>query len=213
VVRGRAVIEARRRARLVRAAVGFALVPPTELKVLHRWLDCWRCVGDVVTGMKRALRRRALRDPGGVRAAHVRQRPPRHARVPAPPGAAVMERSTATEVDRLLQELHAPTALTDEVLVASVLNVLGQVAADLTKIIEDADTGEQAFARLAAVDIAALFYRCATAFASVRRLRELRSGEEDFMKLPHERRPASPRPLVHKRRRSRSSQSRTPIVQ
>jgi hypothetical protein len=31
------------RARLLRAAVGFALAPPTEpeLRLLHRWLDCW----------------------------------------------------------------------------------------------------------------------------------------------------------------------------
>jgi hypothetical protein len=34
------------RARLLRAAVGFALVSPTEpeLRVLHQWLDCWRGV-------------------------------------------------------------------------------------------------------------------------------------------------------------------------
>ena len=31
------------RAHLLRAAVGFALVPPTEpeLRLLHRWLNCW----------------------------------------------------------------------------------------------------------------------------------------------------------------------------
>ena len=43
------------RARLLRAAVGFCLVPADEpeLKLLHRWLDCWRGIGDVVVGMKR----------------------------------------------------------------------------------------------------------------------------------------------------------------
>jgi len=44
-----------RRARLRRAAVGFALVPPTEpeLLLLHRWLDSWRGIGDIVAGMAR----------------------------------------------------------------------------------------------------------------------------------------------------------------
>ena len=42
------------RARLLHAAVGFALVPPKpELQVLHRWLDSWRGIGDVVVGMTR----------------------------------------------------------------------------------------------------------------------------------------------------------------
>jgi hypothetical protein len=37
------------------AVVGFALVPPTEpeLHLLHRWLDTWRGIGDVVRGMAR----------------------------------------------------------------------------------------------------------------------------------------------------------------
>jgi len=36
------------RARVLWAAVGFALVPPDdpELRLLHRWLDFWRGVGD-----------------------------------------------------------------------------------------------------------------------------------------------------------------------
>jgi uncharacterized protein (UPF0218 family) len=43
------------RARLLRAAVGFALVQADEpeLRVLRSWLNCWRGVGDVVTGMNR----------------------------------------------------------------------------------------------------------------------------------------------------------------
>jgi hypothetical protein len=43
------------RARLLRAAVGFALVPATEpeLRVLHEWLDCGRGIGNVVRVMAR----------------------------------------------------------------------------------------------------------------------------------------------------------------
>jgi hypothetical protein len=39
-------------ARILRAAVGFALVSPTEpdLRVLHRWMDCWRGISDVTAG-------------------------------------------------------------------------------------------------------------------------------------------------------------------
>jgi hypothetical protein len=44
------------RARLLRAAIGFALVPPStqpELRLLRCWLDSWRGIGDVVAGMTR----------------------------------------------------------------------------------------------------------------------------------------------------------------
>jgi hypothetical protein len=43
------------RGQALHAAVSFAPVPANEpeLRVLHRWMDCWRGVGDVVTGMKR----------------------------------------------------------------------------------------------------------------------------------------------------------------
>jgi acyl-CoA reductase-like NAD-dependent aldehyde dehydrogenase len=87
-----------------------------------------------------------------------------------------MKTSTASEVDRLLQVLRSPTPLTDEALVATVLNVLGQIAGDVTKLIEDAETAQQAFDRLAAVDIANILYRCATAFSSTRRVLELRAA-------------------------------------
>ena len=54
------------RALLLRAAVGFTLVSPDEpeLKLLHRWLDCWRGVGDVVSGMKRQGYEVSLGDHG-----------------------------------------------------------------------------------------------------------------------------------------------------
>ena|SRR6184192_783741 len=43
------------RARLLRAAVGLALVPTDapELRILHGWMDTWRGIGDVVRGMAR----------------------------------------------------------------------------------------------------------------------------------------------------------------
>jgi len=39
----------------LRAALGFLQVEPTEpeLQMVHRWLDCWRGVGDVAVGMHR----------------------------------------------------------------------------------------------------------------------------------------------------------------
>jgi hypothetical protein len=49
------MVELDARSRLLRAAVGVALVPPTEpeLRLLHRWLDSWRGIGDIVAGMAR----------------------------------------------------------------------------------------------------------------------------------------------------------------
>jgi hypothetical protein len=43
------------RARLLRAAVCFALLPPTkrELRLLHHWLDSWAGIGHVAVGMHR----------------------------------------------------------------------------------------------------------------------------------------------------------------
>ena len=43
------------RGHLLRAALGFALIPRTEpeLRLLHRWLDSWPGIGHVVAGMAR----------------------------------------------------------------------------------------------------------------------------------------------------------------
>jgi hypothetical protein len=40
---------------LLHATLAFAVLPPTEpeLVMLHRWLDTWRGVGDIVMGMRR----------------------------------------------------------------------------------------------------------------------------------------------------------------
>jgi hypothetical protein len=42
-------------------------VPPIapELRLLHRWLDGWRGVGDVITGMKRQGYEVSIGDHGG----------------------------------------------------------------------------------------------------------------------------------------------------
>jgi hypothetical protein len=44
-----------RRRSLLAAAVGFLQLEPRapELRLLHRWLDCWRGIGDIVVGMHR----------------------------------------------------------------------------------------------------------------------------------------------------------------
>ena len=44
-----------RQARLLRAALGFASLPPSELelRLLHRWLDTWPGIGHIVAGMAR----------------------------------------------------------------------------------------------------------------------------------------------------------------
>ena len=86
-----------------------------------------------------------------------------------------MKRSAVVEVDRMLQELTPPTPLTDDAVVAGVIDVLGQVAGDVTKTIADGETAKQAFEHLAAVDVARQLYRCATVFASIRRMLELRA--------------------------------------
>ena len=54
------------RARLLRAALGFSLLPPTEpeLRLLHAWLDTWRGVGDIVVVMKRQGYEVSLGDHG-----------------------------------------------------------------------------------------------------------------------------------------------------
>jgi hypothetical protein len=43
------------RARLLRAALAFATIEPAtpELRLLHRWLDSWRGIGDLVACMAR----------------------------------------------------------------------------------------------------------------------------------------------------------------
>src|SRR5690242_20535449 len=72
---GRATVRLRRytptvpdaRARNLRAALGFLSLEQRvpELVLLHRWLDNWRGIGDVVTGMKRQDYEVSLGDHGG----------------------------------------------------------------------------------------------------------------------------------------------------
>jgi hypothetical protein len=44
------------RRRLLSATLGFARIQPRvpELRLLHRWLDTWRGIGDIIVGMHRA---------------------------------------------------------------------------------------------------------------------------------------------------------------
>jgi hypothetical protein len=55
------------RARLLRAALGFLLLEPhaPELGLMHAWLDNWRGIGHVVTGMKRQGYEVSIGDHGG----------------------------------------------------------------------------------------------------------------------------------------------------
>jgi hypothetical protein len=85
-----------------------------------------------------------------------------------------VKRRAAAEVDKLLTELLPPTPPTDEALVAAVVDALGQMAADLTKMIETAETPEEVFAQVDALDVSRQLYRVATAIAHARRVLELR---------------------------------------
>jgi len=51
---------------LLTSALGFALLDPREpeLCLLHSWLDSWRGIGDIVTGMKRQGYEVSLGDHG-----------------------------------------------------------------------------------------------------------------------------------------------------
>src|SRR2546428_630148 len=51
---------------VLRAALGFLALEPreSELRLLHRWLDSWRGIGDVVVGMKRLGYEVSLGDHG-----------------------------------------------------------------------------------------------------------------------------------------------------
>lgn len=74
-------VEFERRARVLRAALGFAALAPTEpeLALLHGYLDTWRGIGDVVVGMARQDYDLQLTryDGRGWRATFYSGRPPR----------------------------------------------------------------------------------------------------------------------------------------
>jgi hypothetical protein len=85
----------------------------------------------------------------------------------------VMSKRTNAEVDRLLAELLPTPPLTDTVLAAMVIDVLGRVARRLTTAIEASESAEEAFERLAALGLGRQLYDMATAFNSVEKAKEL----------------------------------------
>ena len=84
-----------------------------------------------------------------------------------------MSKRTNVEVDRLLAELLPTPPLTDAVLVALVIDVLGRVARDLTTVIEASESAEQAFERLVALGLGQQLDNMATAFNSVEKAKDL----------------------------------------
>jgi hypothetical protein len=95
------------------------------------------------------------------------------------PGLAYQEihmKRSVVEVDRLLQELLPPLQLTDEAVVAAVVDVLGQIAGGIAEVIEGSESAEQAFSWLAERDVARQLYQAAGVFGSTRRMLELRAA-------------------------------------
>jgi hypothetical protein len=84
-----------------------------------------------------------------------------------------MSKRTNAEVDRLLAELLPTPPLTDAMLVALVIDVLGRVARDLTTMIEASESAEEAFERLVALGLGRQLSNMATAFNSVEKAKEL----------------------------------------
>ena len=84
-----------------------------------------------------------------------------------------MSKRTDAEVDRLLAELLPTPPLTDTVLVALAIDVLGRVARDLTTVIEASESAQEAFERLVALGLGRQLHDMATAFNSVEKAKEL----------------------------------------
>ena len=85
-----------------------------------------------------------------------------------------MSKRTNVEVGRLVAELLPTPPLTDAVLVALVIDVLGRGARDLTTVIEASESAEQAFERLVALGLGQQLDNMATAFNSVEKAKDLR---------------------------------------